>query len=46
MKDTPQYVAKVSEMNNDKIVLLDKNVQVPNIGQEQNVGMVSYGLSI
>ena len=46
MKDTPQYVAKVSEMNNDKIVLLDKNVQVHNIGQEQNVGMVSYGLSI
>ena len=27
MKDTPQHVAKISEMNADKIALLDKNVK-------------------
>ena len=46
MKDTPQHVAKISEMNADKIALLDKNVQLHNIGEEQHVGMVNAELSI
>ena len=33
-------------MNADKIALLDKNVQLHNIGEEQHVGMVNSELSI
>ena len=38
MKDNTQHVAKISEMNADKIALLDKNVQVHNIGVRRSKG--------
>ena len=40
-----KHVAKISEMNADKITLLYKNVQVHNTGEELNVGMDNYELS-
>ena len=46
MKDIPQNVPRTSEMNANKIALLDKNVQVQNIGEEQNLSIVNYELSI
>ena len=46
MKGTPQHVVKISEMNADKTALLDKNVQIHNIGEERDVDMVNYELSI
>ena len=45
-KDTPQHVTKISKMNVDTIALLDKHVQIHVIGEEGNVGMVHYELSI
>ena len=46
MKDTPQHVPRISEMNANKIALLEKNVQVQNIGEEQNLSIVNYELSV
>ena len=46
MKGTPRHVVKISETNADKTALLDKNVQIHNIGEERDVDMVNYELSI
>ena len=45
-KPTEKNVAKICTMTKDEIDTLDKNVQTHNIGEERNVGMVNYELSI
>ena len=44
--DTPKNVAKISTMNKEELEILDKNVQIHNIGEERNVGMINYELKI
>ena len=45
-EDTHKNVAKICTMSPDDINILDINVQIHNIGEERNVGMVNYELSI
>ena len=43
---TDKNDAKICAMTKDEISVLDKNVQTHNIGEERNVGMINYELSI
>ena len=44
--DTANHVAKICSMDKKQVEVLDKNVQTHNIGEERNVGMINYELSI
>ena len=46
MKDTAENVVKICDMSEDQLKILDANVQVHNLGEERNVGLVNYELSI
>ena len=46
LKDTAADVLKISAVSKEELSTLDKNVQVHNIGEERNVGMINYELSI
>ena len=37
---------KICDMSEDKLKILDDNVQVQNLGEKRNVGLVNYELSI
>ena len=46
MKDTAENVVKICDMSEDRLKILDDNVQVQNLGEKRNVGLVNYELSI
>ena len=45
-KETSKNVAKICAMDAEEVQKLDKNAQTLNIGEERNVGMMNYELSI
>ena len=45
-EEVSQNVLKISSADESILSTLDKNVQVHNIGEERNVGMITYELSI
>lgn len=45
-KDTDKNVVKISKMSKEQLKILDDNFQVQNLGEERNVGLVNYELSI
>ena len=45
-KYTDTNVVKMCDMSEEQLKMLDENVQVHNLGEERNVGLVNYELSI
>ena len=45
-KDTDKNIVKIRDMSEEQLRILDDNVQVHNLGEERNVGLVNYELSI
>ena len=37
---------KICDMSEEQLKMLDENVQVHNMGEERNVGLVNYDISI